>query len=118
MATTATITDKYGRGHTVPGPFRSISAIKCANKEAGGYFFSAASMRFFRSVVEPEVYGGRLFVTSEQFVASDGTEFPRAWKLRCACDDGEVATLDDVECDSLEDAKAAAQRLLQGLHVR
>jgi hypothetical protein len=103
-----TITDKYGYEHAVPGPFRSIAMIK---QRATGYFFSPETMRFFNSIVEPRVYGGRLFITSEQFVASDGTEFPRFWTIRYASDDGEVGTFDATEYDTLEAADAAAKAL-------
>jgi hypothetical protein len=107
-----TIIDKYGHVHTLPGPYRSVTAIKKANDAAGRYFFSPDTMRFFRSRVEPGVYGGRVFITSEQFVGSDGTEFPRFWQLRVADDDGGVSSYDEREYDTLESAQAAARSLV------
>lgn len=48
----------------------TIDDIRLANRNAGFYFFSPDTMRFFRSRVGGTVYqgnGGIYFVTSEQF---------------------------------------------------
>ena len=48
----------------------TLEEIKRINAEKGFYFFSPASMRFFRSRIAPGVHegpGGVYFVTSEQF---------------------------------------------------
>lgn len=51
-----------------------INEVKRLNEEVGHHFFSAGSMRFFRSRVAGEAYVSRdgaraYFVTSEQFVS-------------------------------------------------
>jgi hypothetical protein len=46
--------------------FFTIRQIKQANRAAGQYWFSPATMRFFKSRVLEGVYGGRYFVTSEK----------------------------------------------------
>lgn len=51
--------------------FKSIAAIKRANEEAGRYFFSPDSMKFFHSVVLNKVYKGQYFITSEKYDRDD-----------------------------------------------
>ena len=63
----------------------TMDEIKSVNAAAGYHYFDASTMRFFRSRVGDTVYqghGGVYFVTSEQFVASDGTRFPRKYTVR------------------------------------
>ncbi|MFA7296301.1 MAG: hypothetical protein WC211_03820 [Dehalococcoidia bacterium] len=84
------------------GPFESIEQIKRANAEIGHHFFDADTLRFFRSHVSPEVYGGRFFVTSEKPPYGD-----RAFTVRMARDSGEVRTIGEF-CAR---AKGAAHRL-------
>lgn len=73
--------------------FKNITAIKAANKAIGHNFFSPDTMRFFNSHVYPGVIGGRFFVTSEQFVGSDGVAAPRQFTVRRAADNGAVDTV-------------------------
>ena len=68
--------------------FSTISDIKRANVAAGHHFFDASSLRFFRSEILPTVYGGRYFVTSEQFVGSDGSAETRRYTVRSVSEDG------------------------------
>lgn len=68
-------------------PFQTIGDVKAANAEAG-------AMRNFRSRVESDLYGGRYFITSEQFVPFDGINpEPRKFTIREARPD---ATIRDV----------------------
>ena len=58
----------------------NISDIKRANREAGRFWFSPATLRFFESRILPSVYegpGGIYFITSEQ-----GPHGPRAYTVR------------------------------------
>lgn len=79
------------------GPYRSIAEIKAANEAIGQTWFSEGTMRFFDSIIEPEVYGGRFFLTSER----DATGTPgqsawhgkRRWTVRRANDDGTIDTV-------------------------
>ena len=53
-----------------------------ANKDANKHYFDADTMRFFRSkLVRDSWNGDGLFITSEQFVGSQGAA-PRAWSIR------------------------------------
>lgn len=59
----------------------TITDIKATNADAGWYFFSRNTMRFFRSKIFPTVYqgaGGVYFVTSEQ----PGPSAPREYRVR------------------------------------
>jgi hypothetical protein len=68
----------------MPGPYKTISEIKAANKAAGLFFFERKTMRFFESKAFPYVYGGRYFVTYEGKI----NHLPYA--VRMACDDGDI----------------------------
>ena len=62
-----------------------IDEIKQANARAGYYFFAPATMRFFRSRVSSTIYqgvGGIYFITSEQFVDSNGVRASRRFTVR------------------------------------
>jgi hypothetical protein len=78
--------------------YRDMDAIKSANARAGHHFFEASSMRFFASRVGQSVYGGRYFVTSEQFRDySAGRVDARRYTIR-ECDlEGHVRTVGDFQ---------------------
>jgi hypothetical protein len=82
--------------------YRSIAAIKAANRAAGHFFFSADTMKFFKSKVYPTVYGGRYFVTSEQPPHGD-----REYQVRWADDRGHIQA--GLTFPSLGEAKAEAR---------
>lgn len=73
--------------------FKNITEIKRANKEAGHYFFSPDTMRFFESQIVPEVFGprGRFFILSDKAGFTDET---REYKIKWANGDG---TIENVE---------------------
>ena len=108
-----TIRDTYGHEHTIPGPYSTITEIKKANRNAGQYWFSKDTLRFFDSRVEPKVYGGRLFISSEQFHGSDGYSDPRKYTIRLCDDEGHIQTVGDFQDhDDLEEVKEAIQGIL------
>lgn len=92
----------------------SIDAIKKANAEAGSFYFSPDTMRFFRSRVMSDVFpleDGALFVTSER---REGDI--RRYTIRRAWDDGDIATLDGFQAytsrnGALKAAKKAAANI-------
>jgi hypothetical protein len=86
--------------------YKTVAEIRSANKALGHHFFDKDTMEFFRSAVYNDVYGGRYFITSEQFVASDGEAFPREYTIREAHDDGSIETVDLPKYQSLADAQA------------
>ena len=63
----------------------TMNEIRKANIDAGHFWFSPDTMGFFRSQVEDTVYqgpGGVFFISSEQFVPSDGSVCPRRYTVR------------------------------------
>ena len=63
----------------------TIRDIKRMNKNSGLHWFSPDTMRFFRSRVGDKVYqgnGGVYFISSEQFVGSDGRSGERMYTVR------------------------------------
>ena len=97
--------------------FRDLDELKEANRRAGHHYFDADTMRFFRSrLPDSHVYGGRFFITSEQFECSDGHREPRAYTVRTANLDGSTGA--DVggfqEWATLADARAIARAAAEG----
>lgn len=95
--------------------YKSVAKIRSANKAAGHHFFDKDALEFFRSAIYNDLYAGRYFITSEQFVASDGEEFPREYSVREAHDDGSITTVDLPKFKSLAEAQAACRGLIVGL---
>ena len=85
------------------------------NQLAGMFYFSPDTMRFFRSRLPAYAYVaesglGWYFVTSEQFVGSQGAA-PRAYTVRFMANDGNVSTIGDFQAfKSRSGANAAAIR--------
>ena len=70
---------------TIPPTVWDMDAIRSANRVRGLHWFESGSMRFFRSRVGQTVYqgpGGVYFVSSEQFVGSDGRAHARRYTVR------------------------------------
>ena len=74
------------------GYYPSVGHIQDANKNNGYYFFSPSAMRGFRTRVHNAVYGGCVFVTSEQFSFRGHTE-PREYRVRVAMKDGSIKSV-------------------------
>jgi len=70
------------------GPFEAIEQVKAANAAIDHHFFEADTLRFFKSHVSPDIYGGRFFVTSEKPPYGD-----RMFTVRMARDSGEIRTI-------------------------
>lgn len=93
--------------------FQTIAQIKDANARLGHYFFEPSSMRFFASrIASNTVYGGRYFITSEQFMPSEGRAAARKFTIREASADGSVKTLGEFQgYTTLQEARIVAKRL-------
>lgn len=100
-----------------PGPHKTIAEIKKANHAAGGYFFTPDTMRGFNSRIDPKVYAGRFFITSEKM--SDSWDrhtntrhsYPREYKVRFITDAGDVHDLTPEWLPSLDAARAIAREI-------
>lgn len=88
--------------HTQRGPWASLTQIMAANERRGHHFFDRATMRGFGSIVYPDIFWGRYFVTSERdrgvmtsygwMQANNGR---RLYSVRRAEDDGAITTVGD-----------------------
>lgn len=74
------------------GHFPSVGHVQDANKNGGRFFFEPNAMRGFRSRVHNALYGGCVFVTSEQFSFRGHTE-PREYRVRVAMSDGSIQSV-------------------------
>jgi hypothetical protein len=73
-----------------------MSIVRAANAAAGNYWFERSTMRFFRSRVGRVAYrgaGGVYFVSSEQFIGSDGRAHARKFTVRRQNVDGSIDTV-------------------------
>ena len=71
--------------------YASLADFIDANGRAGHHFFDRDTARFFRSRWDDgRMYGGRFFITSEQFEGSNGRRAARAYTVRIANLDGTV----------------------------
>lgn len=77
----------------MPRSFYTLAEIKAFNKAKGNHFFDLETLKFFNSLIHPNIYGGNVFITSEQY--SDET--PREWRLRKILDDGSIETIEGPE---------------------
>ncbi len=76
--------------------YNSIEEIQEANERLGHHFFSKDTMRFFSSRIGTTIYGGCLFVTSEQNKSIiNGKRQPRGYTVRIAREDGSLNTVSD-----------------------
>lgn len=96
----------------------NIQDIRKANEANGYHFFEAGALRFFRSRIGSRVFsgpGGVFFITSEQFVASDGWAADRAYTVRQALPSGAIETVGKHQAyRSRSCANRAASRLAAG----
>lgn len=100
---------------TLTPNYETISEIRAANERAGMHFFERAAMRFFASKVEgSQVFGGRYFITSEQFRPSSGPAAPRRFTIREARTSGDVFTIGEFQAFySAAEARAVARHLAE-----
>lgn len=62
--------------------FDSIGMLRHAVTASGSHFFSAGALQFFSSRISGKLYGGRLFITSEQNRSLYSDPDPRMWTVR------------------------------------
>lgn len=92
--------------------YMSMAGVRDANKRAGNHFFDRSAMRFFASRIESGLYGGRFFITSEQFQPSSGPAAERRYTIREALATGEIRDVGEFQAHgSKEDARDECRRL-------
>tara|TARA_B100000287_G_scaffold319739_1_gene303564 strand:+ start:989 stop:1300 length:312 start_codon:yes stop_codon:yes gene_type:complete len=91
---------------------RTIKEVRALNKAQGYNFFSPDTLQFFNSIVIEDVFGGCVFVTSEQ----NGYGNPRLYTIRAIQANGRIETLSDFqEFEALNQAIGEAQRFASKL---
>ena len=89
--------------------FKTIADVKRRNKEIDRHFFEKSTMKFFNSKIESKLYGGKYFVTSEQFDENS----KRKYTVRIANNDGSIDTIGRFsEFSSKEDAIEAIKKII------
>ncbi len=100
-----------------PNKVWDMDDIRMADRAAGRFFFEPSTMRCFRSRIGSTVYqgqGGIYFVTSEQFVGSQGTS-PRKYSVRQFIPSPvDIRTVSDFNFLSQRAAQSIAFRLALG----
>jgi hypothetical protein len=94
-------------------PFQSVEDIRRVSEHLGSHFFEPATMRFFRSrIASWDVWANRYFVTSEQFVDSNGIAAARKYTVREITPTGSIETAEGFtfqQFDTVGQAKKAIQ---------
>lgn len=96
-------------------PYKDMSEVIRANEKRGDNWFDVDTKRFFRSRIGRTLYGGRYFVTSEQFVAPmAGDDGPRRYSIREVMPDGAINTVGEFQAYTTRaDAIRAIKDLLR-----
>ena len=91
--------------------YNHIDEIISEAESAGSHFFSESALRWFDSIIEPAVYGGRYFITSEQ--DQHRAEHNRQWTIRIYNGGTDIKDASGFcEFDSHEQAVLAVQVLV------
>jgi hypothetical protein len=107
--------DQGNRMGVTVATYRDMDDVRRANRNAGLYFFEVGAARFFRSRIGTTLYGGRYFVTSEQFVDGRGNAAPRRYTVREVGPDGGIDTVGEFQAyESGAAARRAIQQLVNG----
>ena len=92
--------------------FHTVNEIKQLARDCGNHFFDSDNMRYFSSRVGSKVYGGKYFITSEQFVTyyPEYHQEPRKYTIRAVIyHDGQFGIEDIGEFQQYETREAAAK---------
>lgn len=92
---------------TEHGPFKTLAALRKANRAAGRYWFSRDTMRYWACLAYPPVYGGFRFVSSQRTDCYDATRRYRVNRVdRLGCI---IPEEHRVYFSTLTEARAAAR---------
>lgn len=93
--------------------FNTIDEIKARAAHAGSHFFDKGTIEFFDSRIGRSVFGGRYFITSEQFHGPDES-LPRKWTIRECTPQGDINTVGEFQQYATpNDAVQAARSLAE-----
>lgn len=95
--------------------YQTLSDVKRAHR---GHWFDSQAMRFFQTRFPDgeTIYGGRFFITSEQFIGANGHKEPRAYSIRSVDEHGAIDTVGAFNSHkTLAAARKEARRLAGSL---
>jgi hypothetical protein len=102
MTETRTLTTPLGHEYTVPGPWRSLTAIMQSNQAFGRFFFDPD-----KGPALKEIYQGRYLLTADEDFFEQ-----RVYHLNAVMDDGSIDQVGEVMgYPTVEAAEAALQSL-------
>lgn len=91
--------------------YQFVSQIKYANKQAGYHFFDPETLQYFKSRIGTTVYGGNMFITSEQHDNS-----PRMYTIRKIEDNGDITNIGEFQqYRTSAQATAAVKKMVKRL---
>lgn len=67
--------------------FRSFPELRRAVIDSGSHFFDKDAIKFFRSRIQPELFGGLFFITSEAMDDDAPRQYSVRWVYRVTEDD-------------------------------
>lgn len=90
--------------------FNTMQEVITANEAIGHCWFSPKTKRFFKSRIGSTLYGGKYFISSEQF----GDNSPRLYSVRYVYPRGNITTVGNFQqYVSRGDALRAIEHLLE-----
>lgn len=90
--------------------FNTVEEIKRASYDAGYHFFDEDTMRYFKSRVLDDIFGGNVFITSEK-----KSDDPRHYTIRQMQKDASIETIGEYDqFNTAAVAKKYAQRFADG----
>ena len=95
--------------------YRTMADVRRANAANGFHFFDASTLRFFASRIGRTLYGGRYFITSEQFISYSDPSYSgdRLYTVREVQPDGSIETVGEFQqYETNAQARAAIRNLL------
>ena len=97
------------------GNFTSIDHVKQHNTQQGYLWFNPDTMRFHKTQLGTDLFGGCVFVSSEKHDMPYQPPQPRKYSIRVAMDNGSIQTYAFHQYDTMREAKREAKWLGEAL---
>lgn len=99
---------------TIHNNTRTITTVEELENAHSGYFFTDDSMRYFASIIEPGVWGGCVFITSERDKTGRAWEGRRRWTVRAIDEHGQIISGEHGQFASRKAAANYARKITGG----
>jgi hypothetical protein len=97
------------------GNFTSIDHVKQHNTQQGYLWFTPDTMRYHKTQLGTDLFGGCVFVSSEKHDMPYQPPQPRKYSIRVAMDNGSIQTYAFHQYDTMREAKREAKWLGEAL---